>query len=62
MARLNHQTSLQFPFLCLLASGGHCLLAIVNNVNDFQLLGEAVDGSPGECFDKVEIRFNKYFL
>lgn len=53
MARLNNNTELQFPFLCLLASGGHCLLAVVKNTNDFCLLGEAVDGSPGECFDKT---------
>ncbi|XP_031637987.1 probable tRNA N6-adenosine threonylcarbamoyltransferase, mitochondrial [Contarinia nasturtii] len=53
MARLNHQKSIQFPYLCLLASGGHCLLALVKNVNDFHLLGEAQDGSPGECFDKI---------
>lgn len=53
MARLEHQSELNFPFLCLLASGGHCLLAMVKSVDDFSLLGESEDGSPGECFDKV---------
>lgn len=53
MARIEHRDHLKFPFLCLLASGGHCLLAIVKNVNEFCLLGEAPDGSPGECFDKT---------
>ncbi|XP_055325688.1 probable tRNA N6-adenosine threonylcarbamoyltransferase, mitochondrial [Sitodiplosis mosellana] len=53
MARLENQSKLNFPFLCLLASGGHCLLAMVKSVNDFSLLGEATDGSPGECFDKA---------
>lgn len=53
MARLEHRSELNFPFLCLLASGGHCLLAMVKSVNDFSLLGEALDGSPGECFDKA---------
>lgn len=52
-ARMEHLSELSFPFLCLLASGGHCLLAIVKNVNDFSLLGDGPDGSPGECFDKV---------
>lgn len=51
-ARMEHK-ELAYPFLCLLASGGHCLLALVKNVDDFCLLGESVDGSPGECFDKV---------
>lgn len=53
MARSENQSELPFPFLCLLASGGHCLLAMVQSVNDFSLLGEAKDGSPGECFDKA---------
>lgn len=52
-ARMENRTDLQFPFLCLLASGGHCLLALVKNVNEFSLLGDAPDGSPGECFDKT---------
>lgn len=42
-----------FPFLVLLISGGHCLLAIAQNVNKFLLLGETFDDSPGEAFDKV---------
>lgn len=53
MARLEYPNELKFPFLCLLASGGHCMLAFVRNVTDFCLLGEAIDGSPGECFDKI---------
>ncbi|XP_069471745.1 tRNA N6-adenosine threonylcarbamoyltransferase, mitochondrial isoform X2 [Ambystoma mexicanum] len=42
-----------FPFLVLLISGGHCLLAIARGVSDFLLLGESLDESPGETFDKV---------
>lgn len=51
MARLDN--NIEFPFLCLLASGGHCLLTICKNVHEFQLLGHHVDDAPGECFDKV---------
>lgn len=50
-ARLSND--IEFPFLCLLASGGHCQLLFVKNVNEFCLLGEAIDNPPGECFDKV---------
>lgn len=50
-ARLNNDV--QYPFLCFLASGGHCLLAFVKNVNEFHLIGESTDEAPGECFDKV---------
>ena len=43
----------EFPFLCLLISGGHSLLAIVNNIDEFLLLGESLDDAPGEAFDKI---------
>lgn len=42
-----------FPFMVLLVSGGHCLLAIANTVEEFLLLGESIDTSPGEVLDKV---------
>lgn len=43
----------EFPFLVLLISGGHCLLAIVRGVDDFLLMGQTLNNSPGEVFDKV---------
>ncbi|XP_046454656.1 probable tRNA N6-adenosine threonylcarbamoyltransferase, mitochondrial isoform X1 [Daphnia pulex] len=45
-----------FPFLVLLVSGGHCLLAVAKNVDEFLLLGESVDSAPGEVLDKVARR------
>lgn len=53
-ARMEHD--ILFPFLCLLISGGHCLLAFVNNADDFRLLGESIDDAPGEAFDKIARR------
>lgn len=50
--RLEHP-ELNFPFLCLLATGGHCQLAVVKGVEDFILLGESIDGAPGACFGRV---------
>lgn len=52
MARIDNN-NIEFPFLCLLASGGHCLLTICQSVHEFQLLGDHLDDAPGECFDKV---------
>jgi len=49
-------TSLEFPFLVLLVSGGHCLLAVAENVNKFWLLGDSIDDAPGEAFDKMARR------
>jgi N6-L-threonylcarbamoyladenine synthase len=44
---------IQFPFLCLLISGGHAILCIVEGVEDFAILNEATSASPGEVIDKV---------
>lgn len=44
---------IDFPFLVLLISGGHCLLAIAQNIDKFLLLGQSFDDAPGEAFDKV---------
>ena len=41
-----------FPYLLLLASGGHCQLLLVRGVGDYKLLGRTIDDAVGECFDK----------
>jgi N6-L-threonylcarbamoyladenine synthase len=41
------------PFLCLLASGGHTLLAGVRDHEGYELLGQTLDDAAGEAFDKV---------
>ncbi|UYV69284.1 OSGEPL1, partial [Cordylochernes scorpioides] len=46
----------EFPFTVLLASGGHCQLAFVKSVTDFQLLGHCLDNAPGEAIDKFARR------
>ena len=43
---------LEPPFLCLIASGGHTLLAGVRKPSGFGVLGETVDDAAGEAFDK----------
>jgi N6-L-threonylcarbamoyladenine synthase len=40
------------PFLCLLASGGHTLLAHVRDHEGFETLGRTLDDAAGEAFDK----------
>jgi Metal-dependent proteases with possible chaperone activity len=50
----------EFPFLVLLISGGHCLLAVVQSVDNFLLLGQSLDDAPGEAFDKVQE--NDYYI
>jgi len=40
------------PFLCLIASGGHTLLAGVPDPSGFEVLGQTLDDAAGEAFDK----------
>jgi N6-L-threonylcarbamoyladenine synthase len=44
---------LEPPFLCLVASGGHTLLAGVREHAGYELLGHTLDDAAGEAFDKV---------
>ncbi len=50
-ARLTNDVT--FPYLLMLASGGHCQLCVVRGVDDFEVLGTTIDDSVGEAFDKV---------
>ncbi len=40
------------PFVCLVASGGHTLLALVREHDGFEVLGRTLDDAAGEAFDK----------
>ena len=42
-----------FPFTALLVSGGHTLLADIEGVGRYRILGESMDDAVGEAFDKV---------
>lgn len=42
-----------FPFLALLISGGHTLIADVRSLGQYTILGESLDDAVGEAFDKT---------
>lgn len=42
----------EYPFLCLLISGGNSQLILVRNYNDMEILGKTIDDAAGEAFDK----------
>jgi len=44
--------SLQFPFLCLIVSGGHSDLVLAKDHGEYQMLGRTRDDAAGEAFDK----------
>jgi len=43
----------EFPFLCLLVSGGHTQLVIVRDHLDMHIIGRTIDDAAGEAFDKT---------
>ncbi|MGE0658135.1 MAG: tRNA (adenosine(37)-N6)-threonylcarbamoyltransferase complex transferase subunit TsaD [Reyranellaceae bacterium] len=43
----------QFPYLLLLVSGGHCQLLAVEGVGRYRRLGTTIDDAVGEAFDKT---------
>lgn len=42
----------EYPFLCLLISGGNSQIILVRNYNDMEVLGQTIDDAAGEAFDK----------
>ncbi|HNW56828.1 MAG TPA: tRNA (adenosine(37)-N6)-threonylcarbamoyltransferase complex transferase subunit TsaD [Bacteroidales bacterium] len=41
-----------FPFLCLLVSGGHTRIIVMNSHLDMEVIGNTIDDAAGEAFDK----------
>ena len=41
-------TAVQFPYLCLLVSGGHNMVVVVEGVGSYTLLGSTLDDAVGE--------------
>lgn len=47
------RTSIKFPAVCLVVSGGHTQLILMKDFGKYKILGETRDDAAGECFDKV---------
>lgn len=43
---------LEFPFLCLLVSGGNSQIILVKSYSDMEIIGQTIDDAAGEAFDK----------
>ena len=41
------------PYICLIVSGGHTNIAMVNDYGDYEIIGRTHDDAAGEAFDKV---------
>lgn len=42
----------EFPFICLLISGGNSQIVLVRSYKDMEILGKTIDDAAGEAFDK----------
>lgn len=42
----------EFPYLCLLISGGNSQIVLVKSASDMEILGQTIDDAAGEAFDK----------
>lgn len=42
----------EYPFICLLVSGGNSQIILVRSYNDMEILGQTIDDAAGEAFDK----------
>ncbi len=58
-ARLTNQ--IEYPYLLLLASGGHCQYVAVLALGKYKILGQTLDDAMGEAFDKVAKMMNLGF-
>jgi N6-L-threonylcarbamoyladenine synthase len=59
MPKLTDQV--QYPYLLLLASGGHCQFVAVEGLGKYKILGKTLDDAIGEAFDKVAKMMNLGF-
>jgi N6-L-threonylcarbamoyladenine synthase len=46
-------SNVEFPYLLLLLSGGHCQILLAKGIGDYEKLGETIDDALGEAFDKI---------
>lgn len=53
LAPMLEETQPEFPFICLLISGGHSMLIRVDGIGRYKLLGDTLDDAAGEAFDKT---------
>ena len=53
LAPMLEETQPEFPFICLLISGGHSMIIRVDGIGQYKVLGDTLDDAAGEAFDKT---------
>lgn len=49
----DQRSSIEFPILCLVVSGGHTQLVLMKDHLQYEIIGQTLDDAVGEAFDKV---------
>jgi N6-L-threonylcarbamoyladenine synthase len=44
---------IEYPYIGLIVSGGHTMIAVVRRYDDFEILGTTIDDACGEALDKI---------
>ena len=47
------EPDLDLPMLCLIVSGGHTTLVVLDNTTEYRVIGQTIDDAAGEAYDKV---------
>ena len=55
------EADIPYPYLGLLVSGGHTLIAVVEDFDSLRVLGTTIDDACGEAFDKVAKHYDLGF-
>lgn len=55
---ITETANIKFPYLALIASGGHTQFMLFNSFVDYEIIGATTDDSIGESFDKVSKMMN----
>ena len=50
--------AIPFPHICLVASGGHTSLCLVEGFGKYKIIGKTLDDAAGEAFDKISKLIN----
>lgn len=53
LAPMLEESKPNFPFICLLVSGGHSMIVRVDGIGQYKVLGDTLDDAAGEAFDKT---------
>lgn len=53
MAHFIDKPKPEFPFLCLVVSGGHTQIVLMKNIHHMEIIGKTQDDAAGEAFDKT---------